>query len=344
MSTELLTKGVHYDTSQLIGWWPVDAVIRDGIPGICWLDMRNVTLSEPFFFQTVERVKQERPYLEPRFTEYDALLRFEKAVPYLTPSGFVFHSSRCGSTVVSNALKVLKNVRVFSEPLVPDKLIGRFFTDVGDDKRHELIYSLLLRAAVNALGQLRSGDDRACFIKFSSVSVCQLARIRRIWPQVQTVFLYRDPIETVISNLDDPPVWMDKDGNRRIASALSGVDDQEIGSLSREEYCARVVGRFYSTALTAAGWLRLFNYAELTHESVLDILVGFFGLKVSSSERKAIAETMRYTAKDPTGTRQFEPDGDRKRQSASKLVVEMAEQWAYAPYTKLEQQRQSQTG
>ena len=135
---------------------PVDAVVVDGRPGLQWMDMSGVSLAEPFFQQTVERAKrQNRREL---FTEFDVLLQLEKQLDSVQPTGFIFHSSRCGSTLVANACRVINNSIVLSEANAIDKLIARFITDPGDVKTS--LYSVFLRGVVHALAQRRTRQRR----------------------------------------------------------------------------------------------------------------------------------------------------------------------------------------
>src|SRR5688572_11772230 len=147
------------------GWMPVDAVVVDGRPGLLWRRMANVSFTEPFFQQTVDRVRSENPGQTERFTEFDALLQLDQTLPRVEPTGFIFHSSRCGSTLLANACRSLTNSIVLSEPNPVDKLVARFITDAVDHVK-ESLYSVLLRAVVNALGQREVGEQRL-FIKFA---------------------------------------------------------------------------------------------------------------------------------------------------------------------------------
>src|SRR5918992_1688301 len=154
---------------------PVDAVVADGRPGLLWMDLANVTFTEPFFQQTVDRVRAEDPKREERFTEFDVLLRLEKVIDNVEPTGFIFHSSRCGSTLLANVCRSLDDSIVLSEANAIDKLVARFITDANDPVK-ESLYSVLLRAVVNAL--IQDGDKRV-FVKFACCSVSQLSRIQR---------------------------------------------------------------------------------------------------------------------------------------------------------------------
>lgn len=326
-----------FDIEQLRGWLPIDAEIKDGRPGLVWMDLQGVLFEEPFLHQTVQRVRRENPETPEQFTEFDTLLRFEKIIQPLNPSGFIFHSSRCGSTLIANACRVLADSVVVSEPEAVDKIIGRLFTDARDSNTKELLYSLLIRGAVNVLGQSRRETDSRYFVKFSSMCVLQLTRLRKIWPDVPAVFIYRHPVEVMSSNLSDPPFWMDLENNRPMAAAMLGVSEKEIGEISREEFCARVLDQFFCAAV--GGKLRLFNYSELSAESIFELL-SFFGVTPTTSERERIKATLKFHAKDPLRSRTFTADSESKRASASAAIWTAAEKWSLNSYHRLEETTQ----
>jgi len=331
------------DVGRLEGWLPVDAVVKDGRPGVVWLDMRGRTLDEPLLCQTVARIRRDRGQSPARFTPLATLIEFEKTTPGLAPTGFIFHSSRCGSTLVANACRALTGARVIAEPCAVDKLVGRFFTDVNDDPTRELVYSVLLRAAVHALGQPRLETETRYFVKFSCVSVLQVRRIRRIWPAVPSVFIYRDPVEVVVSNLADPPAWMRVDAVPAMATALLGASPHEIGRMSRAEVCARAVGRFYGAAHDGCDeTTRFIDYSELS-AAALSSVVGHFGIRPTAAETDAMVRTLAVSAKDPDHRRPFVADGEAKRAAASREVQAMVDRWARAPYLRLEARRRAET-
>src|SRR6185295_6025548 len=251
---------------DLKGFLPVDAVVVDGRPGLCWMEMSGVSLTEPFFQQTVERARSEQR--AERFTEFEALLSLEKQLESVEPTGFIFHSSRCGSTLVANACRAVSNSIVLSEANAIDKLIARFITD-ADNPVKEALYSVFLRGVVHVLAQRRSAGAQHLFIKFACCSFAQLERIKRIWPNVPWLFLYRDPVETIVSNVKDVPPWL-IDNDRRVLSSIIGDDASELGL---EELCARTIGSLYSTAYHLAnGNSMLLNYKQLSVPVIARVL------------------------------------------------------------------------
>src|SRR5215212_7969359 len=227
------------------GWLPVDAVVVDGRPGLLWMEMPDVSLTEPFFQQTVERVKTKNNRRE-LFTEFDILLQLEKVLDTVPPTGFIFHSSRCGSTLIANACRAITGSIVLSEANAIDKIVARFITD-ATDKVKESLYSVFLRGVIHALGQRRTGNEQHLLIKFSCCSFAQVERIRRIWPQVPWIFLYRDPIETIVSSVTDVPPWL-MDSDRRVLASIISASPEEVAGMRLEEMCARTIGSFYSLA------------------------------------------------------------------------------------------------
>jgi hypothetical protein len=319
------------------GWMPVDAVVMNDRPGLAWMDVGEAHLTEPFFQQTVDRQRAEHPEREERFTEFDTLVQLEKSFDSVAPTGFIFHSSRCGSTLLANACRAITNAIVLSEPPAVDKLIARFITDAGGHGTKEKLYSVFLRGVVNALAQRRTGEERHLFIKFACCSVSQIERIRRIWPNVPWVFLYRDPVETIVSNMRNPPAWM-LDRDRRVLASITGSAPCAIAKWSAEELCARSIASFFSTAhLVANDQTLLLNYTQLSLPEIANALQ-FFGVSPGPAEMETIARQSQTYSKS-TAARAFAADSTVKQNAATDLVREMADQWAAKPYQLLEQKR-----
>ena len=319
--------------TDLKGWLPVDADVVEGRPGLWWMEMSSIDLSEPFFQQTVERAKRENR--RALFTEFDVLLQLEKQLESVPPTGFIFHSSRCGSTLVANACRAISGAIVLSEANAIDKLIARFITDV-DNPIKESLYSVFLRGVVHALAQRRTASARHLFIKFACCSFAQLERVKRIWPNVPWLFLYRDPVETIVSNMKDVPPWL-IDNDRRVLASIIGASPAAVAAMSLEELCARTIGSLYSTAFNLAnGNSMLLNYKQLS-VPVIASLLNFFKISLSTEELERITRTCGVYSKEASGTRVFVDDGKAKQNLASALVLEMSERWANEPYRLLEE-------
>lgn len=315
---------------ELRSYFPVDAVIRDGKPQIEWLRMTDTAFSEPFFHQTVDRAREGNPSI---FSDLDVLLQLARPVPALSPSGFVFHTSRCGSTLVTNACRALDSARVIAEAPVIDKLISRLFTDAETGSTKEVVYLSLIRAATESFVRDLEEGSR-CFVKFACTSILQVKALRRVWPNVPFLILFRDPVEVTVSNVRNRPEWMNVDSNPAAAAAIIGVEVNQLSGMTDEEFCARALGRYYAAAESFAGDRHtiLVNYADLSVETLIGIL-GCFGVVPSAHETTAIERSLLSHSKDPT--RSFRPDSAEKRAAASAEVIEAVRKWALPAFQSL---------
>jgi hypothetical protein len=321
------------------GYVPAELIeVGEGRRAVEWLHMSGVRFVEPFFSQTAARLRRERPSAEPLLTAVEELLRAEGAGAGLEPSGFIFHASRCGSTLVANALKAIGGSLVVAEAPVIDSILGLFFDEEEEGPR-DLLRLALLRAAVKALGQRLCGDERHYFVKFTNWGVVHRSQIARLWPEVPWLFLYRDPVEIIVSNLKADAAWVRVDESPREAALLNGAGPEASASMGREEHCARVVGRCCAAAAGALDERALLvNYEELSAERLVEI-VGFFGIEPSAAEREEIRRVSGLYSKDPSFGRAFSADSDTKRAAATGAVREAAERWAGESYRLLERLR-----
>ena len=306
--------------SSLDGWTPIRVHWRDE-PAVewCWTD--DLPFSDPFFGQTIERAFRV-PYslLFRRETPLDAL---EELEPGLDPSGFVFHVSRCGSTLVSQMLASLPQHLVLSEPVPVDNVL----TSVGSDTERVQ----WLRGMVSALGRPRRGDERGYVIKFDAWHACHLGTILRAFPDVPWVFLFREPVEVLASQLRHRGAQMVPGA---IDPALFGLDWNSIAQMPQEEYCARVLAAICRSALDHRDALALFiDYRELP-DAVFERILGAFGLECDAAERARIEDVTRYDAKNPVlpfpGSRAA---GDHEVPAA---VREAADRWVRPLYEELQ--------
>ena len=212
-------------------------------------------------------------------------------------------------------------------------------TDVDNNSTKELLYSIFLRATVAAVGQRRTGNNRHLFIKFACCSVSQIERIRRIWPKVPWVFNYRDPVETIVSNMQNLPTWL-QDEDHRVLAAIVNASNVEVAGMSKEELCARSIAAFYTTAHRVANdRALLLNYDQLSPAEVANMLE-FFGVSPTAAEMETIASQSRiYSKAMPAAARAFVADAKVKQSLATDLIREMAQRWANEPYQLLEHKR-----
>jgi hypothetical protein len=312
-----------------------------------WLVVGETALVEPFFPQTFARFVTGSPAAGRATTDLQELLDRGAEGGRRKPQGFIFHMSRCGSTVVANALRALRRSRVIAEARPLNQILGAPIPTGGQEYRIALI-----RAVAGALGGRAprdptgpSGEESGApyFVKFSSWNVLYLPLIRAAFPGVPSVFVYRHPVEVMVANQSRGGSWMRAWSAVRRApaavTAVTGVDGGELADLTPEAYCARVLGSFCRAALESPAEGRLFvNHRDLS-PAILPTLLTFFRADADEEERALMECAMRLDAKDPERRRLFTDDSAVRQAAASDSIRALAHQWAMGPYERLERLR-----
>ncbi len=299
------------------GWVPIRLKWIGGEAFVDWCRLGGARFTEPFFDLTIEAALR-RPFnrLFTHRTPIAELGRWYAKSPGLAPSGFIFHMSRCGSTLVSQMLAALPENVAISEAGPLDRIARAEY--IPEPLRAEW-----LRWMVSALGQRRSGREARYFIKFDSLTALALPFIRRVFPSVPWIFLYRNPEEVLISHLREPAAAM----TPGMITDIRALDApmEEILSMSAEEYAARTVGRICECARLAMDGCGLaVNYAELP-EAVWGAVARHFGAGFSPDEIERMRGVALYHAKHPR--QRFEADGESKRLAVSQSAREAAARW-----------------
>lgn len=306
-------------TDAFEGWAPIRVHERD-VPVVewCWLD--GIGFDEPFFVQTVERAfRMPFSLLFHRETPIDELAALPAG---LTPSGFIFHGSRCGSTLVSRMLAAAPRTLVLSEPLPVDQVLRA--------RASESERTRWLQAMVAALGRPRRGDEHSYVVKFDAWNARSLGLVRRAFPDVPWVFLFREPLEVLVSQFRQRGAHMVPGA---LDPALFGLARDAITRMPPEEYCARVLASIYRSALEHRDAGALFvDYRELPG-AVFERILGAFGLDSDEAERTRMLELAGRDAKNPNLP--FSPDSEVKEREATQTLREAADRWVRPLYEEL---------
>jgi hypothetical protein len=317
-------------TVDLSGWLPFRLTWLEGRAVVDWCRGDGGRFHEPFFHDTLARLRR-RPFnlLFRRPMPVQDLLDGHDSHSGIEPSGFIFHMSRCGSTLVSRMLAASFRNLVLSEPApVDDVLRSRYREDPpAEESRIEW-----LRAMVSALGQPHDALQDRLFIKFDCWSIFELSLIRKAFPAVPAVFLYRNPLEVLVSHRRQPGMQMVP---QFTPSRIFGLPDDAFVELGLDAYYARVLESILAEAEKAAGRqeLALLNYGELP-DAVWTSLSSTFRVSWDEREIETMHVASRIDAKNPR--QEFREDRARKLAEASGRLREENERWLVPVYERLE--------
>jgi hypothetical protein len=293
-----------------------------------WCRFDDIRFTEPFFERTMQRAMRH-PFrvLFRHQTTLDVLEQRAATNPGIRPSGFIFHMSRCGSTLVSGMLATSAANVVISEAWPVDSVVTADLghPEVSDDQRMRW-----LRGIISALGQPRGGAEHRCFVKFDCWHALDMPLIRRAFPDVPWVFIYRDPVEVLVSQLKAPAAWTIPG-----LMPVRAKDSPHVGGLPvlPDEYAAHTLNSICESALLALDATGLLlNYTELPG-AVFTRLADHFNCTFSDEEAAAMRETARFDAKNPGFW--FAPDAADKQRQATIRARDLSDRWLSDVYRRL---------
>jgi hypothetical protein len=236
--------------------------------------------------------------------------------------------SRCGSTLVAQMIARLPGSIVVSEP-PPLEQILQLCRGADED-----VAIKPLRAMVAAFGRRQRGKAPHV-LKLDCWHILALPLFRRAFPDVPWVFLYRDPVEVLVSQTRDRGMQMVP---QFVPPSLFGLETD----IPDEDYCARVLAAICRGAVEHAGLGGglVINYRQLP-EAVEGVILPHFGIRIDESERAAMRQAARRDAKQPY--QEFTSDSADKQREAGTHLRTLAKRHLAELYESLEDLRQRQS-
>ncbi len=304
-------------------WLPTAVVDGAAGPVVEWLHFAGRRLTEPFFEDAVRRARRIPlnrlcPVLTP-------LARFAETMPAdaaFTPSGLVFHLSRCGSTLVAQMLAAVTAHVVASEPAPLDAIIERASSDTASAR---LVAVGQIRAMVAALLRDRHGDRRIGVVKLDCWHMLTWDVLAEAFPDVPFLFLYRDPVEVLVSHARRP-------GSQTVPGLIPHLADDSDLVADPAVFGARLLGRIAHAASDAVGAGRAI---ALRHDSLpeafFDRILPHFGIAADDADCSVMRAAGRRDAKAPSmpfvddrATKQAEATPSLRSQAAIYLTPPLA--------------------
>ncbi len=291
MLAESLKRGTELafgELDSLRDWYPVglDDHLAQAQPTLWWRYLGQRRLTEAFFEDSfVGQSPQDRRVCR---TPLAALDDLPEAVP---PTAFIFHVSRCGSTLLTQMLATLPHCIVASEPPVLDAF---FWLHHHSPQRSGGDHTL--RQLVAALGQRRSGETHL-FIKLDSWHMPWLPWLRNVFPGIPCLLLYRDPSRVLASHRRQRGAHMVPGLVDLSRLQLSGAD---LAPGDLDGFGVRVLAGVFRSALahatTGQPGLTLMNYPQLP-SALWTHLLTQWGVPCSARQALAMQSRAAFHAK-----------------------------------------------
>ena len=263
-----------------------------------WLFVSDKTFTEPFFHKTTARcrVYEENQQLFKSVSTLSGMRDFAQNLPNLAPTAFIFHVSRCGSTLLAQLLSLDNRHIVLSEPPILDDVMRNIAFKKSDISEEEIDESV--KAVVKLLGKKRTGNETHFFIKLDSWHIFYYEKLRKLYPKTPFIFSFRRPDEVIRSQMQETGMHA---APGVIQPELFGFELGEILKLERPVYVAKVLEKYFEE------YLRIKNLDQNTlfvnyQEGVLTSLhkiQQFLHLTINEATQAKIVERSKFHSKRP---------------------------------------------
>jgi hypothetical protein len=244
-------------------------------------------------------------------------LKHESDVRSMNPTGFVFHESRVGSTLVANSLTAMnpdKN-RVYSESNPINSALK------SDNPQ-------LFRDVVYLMGRTNRVEEENLFFKVSSIGSKKISFMRETFPDTPWIFVYRDPVQTMMSHLDPAKVAVNKNGRIMAVCTRARHDPPQdlydlvkqqgrrIADLSDQEFCAAHLASLCESALrelsNSNNHGRAVEYDGVVDKLLDDIIPNHFGVAIDYEARQRVLKVSKTYSKAKNHGVDWVEDSEKK--------------------------------
>lgn len=269
----------------------------------------------------------------------------------IPPNAFVYHESRVGSTLVANSLAAFdpERNRVYSEssPLINAMKACGFLHGTGCDVAKS---NAVIQDVVYMMGRTDDPDEDRLFFKIQSIGNTYNHNLRAAFPDTPWLFLYREPVQVMMSHL--PPGRRNMEGAVCLRTKRSppqllkelvknrSSDGRSYKDISLYEACAAHLAYLCESAITEhtkSGTGRMVNYAKLPDMLLDDIIPNYFGLPVGEPQRQRVFDVAKNYSKGRQNSKTWKDDTQIKEDAASPKVRSAATEFLAESYRTLEQ-------
>ncbi|MCU0239264.1 MAG: hypothetical protein MUC29_07470 [Pyrinomonadaceae bacterium] len=275
-------------------WIPHQLIFGETDVLCSWLYLADKKFTEPFFEQTTSFCQSfdENNQQFKSFSTFDGLIKASSDVPYIEPTAFIFHISRCGSTLLTQMLSLDEKNIVISEAKILDAVIKYFFS--FEDKRFDEIFKSFIRIC----GKKRFDNQENFFVKLDAWHIFFYDKLRDLYPNTPFIFTFRKPNEVINSQMN---LFGNMIPQELFQFQHFGFEIPQIFMLPQEDFIAKVLERFFEELLQISEFDKnslFLNYADGVLSN-LNKTKDFVKISFSKELDEQIFERSKFHSKNP---------------------------------------------
>lgn len=261
-----------------------------------WIYTGDKKFTEPFFSDTISACKsfQENRSSYKVITDLGMMAEWAGTAKAVNPSAFIFHISRCGSTLLSQMLSLDESNIVLSEVPFFDELLQLPYKNSIDTK----IVNEYFNAAIKIYGRKTSREESRLIIKTDSWHLHFYEQLRNLFPGVPFILLFRNPLE-VISSHQKQRGMQSVPGI--IEPSVFGFSEEQLKETNLDAYVTNVLEGYLKKMIEISkvnNNILLCNYNEGMN-NLFKKICGFLNLDINPEIENLMLERTRFHAKHP---------------------------------------------
>jgi hypothetical protein len=303
---------------------------------VIWMDVGKHTFRERKFRLSIAAVAA-RTDVRPFSTDIELLATDIFDVNTLPPAGFIFHMSRCGSTLLAKALARTPRHNVIIEGTPFSEGLWSYLTNNWKEPcRTGPSDMTIIRNLILLTSRARNPGQQVSFFKFMSWNSVFIKLIMNIFPETPSLFLYRNPVEVLMSNIKNGSPYLPIKGTD-MAAYLTGRRPIETRSMSDVDFYLSLYEVYLLAALQYnSKKLSYINHIFLKKKTFGEILRLAFGNTANSEQIALMTEQFDFYSKDDSNSIRFESDSEARRNAATPEMTAEVERRLSDLYNQLE--------
>lgn len=307
---------------------------------IIWLDVGGDPFKEWKFRHTIQNLMKHQKDSICFTTDLKVLTMMDSILQdSLAPEGFVFHASKCGSTLMSKALTQPERHLVISEATPLHENFWQVLTNDWHDAVELTDENLaMVRNLILAMGRRRRPNYAHYFVRFRSWNVAFAQVIQHAFPDTPRLFMYRNPMEILTSILNKPTTGLPRLIDSGAAAFITGHSTEQLKDMDALHYFTSFYKQYMQLGLTQMQHnTRHLNYQQLTKQNLPHILQHSFGY-TSTGDNLALMQAQFDTySKDNGGKTRFSSDTREKQKLITPAIRQISEQHLMQGYRALDE-------
>lgn len=295
----------------------IPVAIEPGRGGrVYWVDIGTQPFADWQFLFTIERLAAQGLISTAFATSIDILDVENLITDAIVPSGFIFHVSRCGSTLLGKALARVPENLVINQGGPLQRGFWAWATHEWEQPLPDTAQTRrMVRNLIAAMARPRLGNEARVFVKFISWNTLYIDFLKRAFPTVPMLFLYRDPVEVIASVIKETTAvlvakpWLQ-------SGFLTGRPAAQAAQMDDVTYLAHCYANYFKTILMESGEnLHVLNYPDLNDRHLGLILDKAFGYLPKNGDISVMCRQFGFHSKDDSDKTTFKRDEQVKREA-----------------------------